>query len=141
MCFERLAEGQAPACVENCPNEALTFGKRDDLLREARKRIVENPDDYVDHIYGEHEAGGTGVLYISPVPFEELGFRTDLDAEAYPELTRDFLTAVPMVLVVWPAMMLAMRRAGEKTDEEEVREGPRGELAADVVGARIGEEV
>jgi len=141
MCFERLEKGQLPVCVENCPNEALTFGKRDDLLREARKRIVENPDDYVDHIYGEHEAGGTGVLYISAVPFDELGFRTDLDAEAYPELTRDFLTAVPMVLVAWPAMMLAMRRAGDHSDEEEAREAPRGELAADVVGARIGKEV
>ena len=81
------------------------------------------------------------MLYISPVPFGELGFRTDLDAEAYPELTRDFLTAVPMVLVAWPAMMLAMRRAGDHRDEEEAREAPRGELATDVVGARVGKEV
>jgi len=118
MCWERLKEGQVPACVENCPGEALTFGRRSELLEMARARIVENPGDYVSHIYGEHEAGGTGFLYLSPVPFEELGFRTDLDNEAYPELTRDFLTAVPMVLVVWPAMMLALRRAGDHTDEE-----------------------
>jgi Fe-S-cluster-containing dehydrogenase component len=118
MCWERLTEGEVPACVENCPNEALTFGKRSELLEMARARIVENPGDYVSHIYGEHEAGGTGFLYLSPVPFEELGFRTDLDQEAYPELTRDFLTAVPMVLVVWPAMMLALRRSGDHSEEE-----------------------
>jgi Fe-S-cluster-containing dehydrogenase component len=118
MCWERLEEGQMPACVENCPAEALTFGKRSEMLTLARKRIVEDPDTYVDHIYGEREAGGTGVLYISPVPFEELGFRTDLDLEAYPEKTRDFLTAVPVVLVLWPAMMLAMRRAGERDEVE-----------------------
>jgi len=122
MCWERLKEGQVPACVENCPGEALTFGRRSELLEMARARIVENPGDYVSHIYGEHEAGGTGFLYLSPVPFEELGFRTDLDNEAYPELTRDFLTAVPMVLVVWPAMMLALRRSGDHSDEEPARE-------------------
>jgi len=122
MCWERLKEGQVPACVENCPGEALTFGRRSELLEMARARIVENPGDYVSHIYGEHEAGGTGFLYLSPVPFEELGFRTDLDDEAYPELTRDFLTAVPMVLVVWPAMMLALRRSGDHSDEEPARE-------------------
>lgn len=118
MCWERLTEGEVPACVENCPNEALTIGKRSELLEMARARIVENPGDYVSHIYGEHEAGGTGFLYLSPVPFEELGFRTDLEQEAYPELTRDFLTAVPMVLVVWPAMMLALRRSGDRSEEE-----------------------
>jgi hypothetical protein len=80
----------------------------------------------VDHVYGEHEAGGTGFLYISPVPFEELGFRTDLGTAALPETTRDFLTAVPMVLVVWPAMMLALRRAtAPAEDTGEAEDGAR----------------
>lgn len=121
MCWETLVEGGVPACVENCPNEALTFGKRGDMLRLARERIVQNPDQYVDHVYGEHEAGGTGFLYLSPVPFEELGFRTDLGMTALPETTRDFLTAVPMVLVVWPAMMMALRRATARDEEEAPR--------------------
>jgi hypothetical protein len=65
----------------------------------------------VSHIYGEHEAGGTSMLYISGVPFEELGFRTDLGTTSYPERTRDFLTAVPIVLTTLPAMLLGLRRA------------------------------
>ena len=111
MCLERVRDGEVPACVENCPAEALTFGTRGELLEIARQRIYENPGDYVSHIYGEHEAGGTNWLYISPVPFEQLGFRTDLDTTAYPEYTRDFLTSVPIVLTLWPAFLLALRQA------------------------------
>lgn len=118
MCWERLREGERPACVENCPNEALTFGKRRELLEIARRRIYQDPEKYVSHIYGEHEAGGTGWLYISPVPFEELGFPAVGDA-SYPESTRDFLTAVPVVLTVWPAFLLALRRATQPADEEQ----------------------
>jgi Fe-S-cluster-containing dehydrogenase component len=69
MCWSRLKEGEQPACVENCPEEALTFGKRRDLIEEARVRIYNDPDSYVPHIYGEHEVGGTGYLYLSAVPF------------------------------------------------------------------------
>ena len=44
------------------------------MLAEAHRRINEKPEKYVDHVYGETENGGTATLYISPVPFEELGF-------------------------------------------------------------------
>ncbi len=111
MCFERLGENGVPACVENCPNEALVFGKRSEMLQLARERIYQNTGDYVTHIYGETEVGGTGLLYVSPVPFEKLGFRTDLGETSYPEYTRDFLTAVPLVLLLWPAALLGLRQA------------------------------
>lgn len=120
MCHAKVrseGEGALPACVENCPNEALTFGRRSELLEIARERIYTHPGEYVSQIYGEHEAGGTGWLYISPVPFEELGFRTDLGTESYPQKTRGFLTAVPMVLLLWPAFMMALRRATGRDDE------------------------
>jgi Fe-S-cluster-containing dehydrogenase component len=121
MCFDRLKEGQLPACVENCPAEALMYGKRRDLIKEARKRINENPDLYVDHIYGEHEAGGTGFLYLSPVPFEELGFNTKLQNKSYPELSKGFLYSVPTIFVLWPVMLLGIHEAtknnNEKTDD------------------------
>ncbi|MFO1428578.1 MAG: 4Fe-4S dicluster domain-containing protein [Candidatus Competibacteraceae bacterium] len=74
MCNDRQQVGKAPACVGGCPTGALQFGRREDLLNEARTRIAKNPDRYVDHIYGEKEAGGTGVIYLSAIPFAELGF-------------------------------------------------------------------
>ena len=122
MCWERLKEGQLPACVENCPAEALSFGKRSEMISEARKRIVEDSDTYFEHIYGEHEVGGTGFLYLSPVPFEQVGFRTDLGNVAYPLLTQDFLYGVPIVLTLWPAFLLALSNATKPKSESEETE-------------------
>jgi len=110
MCWSRQTKGQKPACVEACPSEAVTFGKRSELLEIARQRIYTNPGKYVSHIYGEREAGGTNVLYVSGVPFEKLGFRMGLDETSYPEQTKNFLTAVPVVLTLWPAFLLALRK-------------------------------
>ncbi|MCF7921092.1 MAG: 4Fe-4S dicluster domain-containing protein [Candidatus Marinimicrobia bacterium] len=118
MCFDRLTKGEVPACVENCPAEALIFGKRSEILAEAHKRIIEDPDSYVDHVYGEYEAGGTSWLNISPVPFEELGFKTNLETKPYPELTKGFLYSVPSVFVLWPALLLGLREATKEKDKE-----------------------
>ena len=121
MCFNRLKEGELPACVESCPAEALFFGKRSEVLEEAHKRILENPDLYVDHVYGEFEAGGTSWLTLSPVPFEEVGFDTTVSNKPYPELTKGFLYSVPSVFVLWPALLLGLREATAK-DPEEIEE-------------------
>jgi Fe-S-cluster-containing dehydrogenase component len=118
MCFDRIKDGKVPACVEACPAGALIFGKRSELIKEAHKRIIENPGTYVDHIYGEHEAGGTSWLNISPVPFEELGFNTKIDNKPYPELTKGFLYSVPSVFVLWPALLLGLREATRSDDEK-----------------------
>jgi hypothetical protein len=105
MCYPRIVNGMVPACAEACSVQAITFGKKSKLIKFARERIRTRPDRYIDHIYGEHEVGGTDWLYISGVPFENLGFLMDLKTIPYPEFTREFLTAVPFVLVTWPALL------------------------------------
>jgi formate dehydrogenase iron-sulfur subunit len=65
------------------------------MLRVARQRIAENPEMYVDHIYGEKEAGGTSVLFLSPVPFEQLGFPGNLPNSPLPNLTWEVLSKIP----------------------------------------------
>jgi Fe-S-cluster-containing dehydrogenase component len=87
FCFDKVVqEGGVPACVRICPNDALIFGKRDELVALAHDRIRSRPDNYVDHVYGEHEAGGTSWLYLSGVPFEQIGF-VQLGSLAPPRLT------------------------------------------------------
>jgi len=74
-CFDRVSGGDVPACVKGCPTGAVAFGDRDQLIALGRKRITDNPAQYVDHIYGEREAGGTSALYLAGVPFEQMGLQ------------------------------------------------------------------
>jgi Fe-S-cluster-containing dehydrogenase component len=114
MCYERVKEGKLPACVEVCPNDALIFGKRRDILHEAKKRLYTSPDRYIQMIYGEEDAGGTGYIYISKLPFERLGFKVNLGRTPYPEYTKDFLYAVPVILILWPAFLTGINHLTKK---------------------------
>ncbi|MDR1359576.1 MAG: 4Fe-4S dicluster domain-containing protein [Deltaproteobacteria bacterium] len=123
FCAPRLAKGLLPGCVEICPKEALTFGKRQDLLKIARERIAANPGVYVEHIYGEYEMGGTSWLYLSPVPHALLG-QPELGRVSAPELTSGALGAVAMVAGIWPVLLggaYAISKRREQLAEEDKR--------------------
>ncbi len=108
MCHERLAQGLPTACSEACPTGATKFGDRDDLLKEAYERLAAEPDKYVQKIYGEKEVGGTSVLYITSVPFENLGFRTTLQTTALPQLTWNALSKIPGVVTVGGTLLFGI---------------------------------
>jgi len=133
MCYDtRLKFGKPPACVEACPMEVMTFAKRKDLIKMGHEKIKLNPEKYVDHIYGEKEVGGTSWMYLSGVPFEEVGFDMHLGNQPMLSYVKDFLAMVPMVLVIWPALftgfhLLATRKDAKKTEESK-REKQGGEL-------------
>ena len=74
FCFERRKTGALPACVEQCPVEALTYGPREELARVARDRVRRLPDRYVPSVYGESEVGGTSWLYLAGTDFPTLQF-------------------------------------------------------------------
>lgn len=90
---ERLNQGLLPGCVEVCPAGAVIFGTREELLAEAKKRLAMKAGEmyayprqtvnshdryekaiphYQDHVYGEKEGGGTQVLTLAAVPYENL---------------------------------------------------------------------
>lgn len=121
LCAPRLKEGKIPGCVEACPKEALTFGKRSELLKIARARIMAHPVLYNDFIYGEHEMGGTNWLYISPVPHQDLA-QPELGMTSAPELTSGALSAVAMVAGIWPVLLggayIISKRRTKMAEEE-----------------------
>ncbi|MEI6472669.1 MAG: 4Fe-4S dicluster domain-containing protein [Holophagaceae bacterium] len=100
FCAPRLAKGQLPACAEACPVGATLFGDRDELLLEAARRLGAEPTKYVPRIYGKDDVGGTSMFYLSPVPFEQLGFDARLGRVPLPMLTMSALSKVPNVLSV-----------------------------------------
>jgi formate dehydrogenase iron-sulfur subunit len=95
FCADRLAAGKQNACAEACPVGATIAGDRDALLKEARARLAAEPAKYVQKIYGEHDAGGTSVLYLSAVPFEQFGLPGNLPDQPLPMLTFRVLSKVP----------------------------------------------
>jgi formate dehydrogenase iron-sulfur subunit len=126
FCYERQQRGEQPACAEVCPTGATLFGKKRDLLEIARTRIYTEPDKYLHHLYGEHEVGGTGWLFLLGAPQEHLGLRTNLGTTPYPELTSGFLYGVPLVFVLWPSLLIGLNYLIKETEEPGEKEASHG---------------
>ena len=96
MCPDRVAAGQPTACAEICPTGATKFGDREELVKEAQLRLHENPSNYVPHIFGVDEVGGTSVLLLSGVAFENFDFRpNDMPKDPLPLYTYRVLSRIP----------------------------------------------
>lgn len=125
----RIAEGQSqPACVKACSTGALKYGDRGRLLQEAWSRIDASPERYHRHVYGEKEAGGAAHLYLAAVPFDRLGFRTDVGERSYPSYSLRAMEAVsPSVIglgAVLGGIYLLQKRKQAVADES--REEKKG---------------
>ena len=119
LCEPHISAGKvdAPGCVNKCPKEALIYGERDDLIKIARNRIEAHPELYVDHLYGEHEVGGTSWLYLSGTPFNQIGMREDLGTTSGPELNSSALSVVAMVPALWPLLLAGVYGITKRTDK------------------------
>jgi Fe-S-cluster-containing dehydrogenase component len=121
FCYEsRIQQGLGgPACADRCPTGALTWGKRGDLLAEAHRRIDTDPSRYVDYVYGENEAGGTSVLYLSAVPFEKLCLDA-VGTRPIPEVSEGTAEMVlPAILIGGPILLGLVRYTAKRGGWEE----------------------
>ncbi len=122
MCYDLIVEGGVPACAEACPNGAITFGKREDLIRLARERIRKYPERYHDHIFGEHEFGGTSWLTLAGTSFHDLGLPEGVTHASLPDIGSRFLSVVPLVVTIYPGLMAgfyAFTKRREKIGQQE----------------------
>jgi formate dehydrogenase iron-sulfur subunit len=125
LCYPRLKEGKQPACTEVCPTGATIFGNRDDMIAEAHARIKENPGKYINRVWGEHEVGGTSVLYISDIDLGFLSYQPNLGTESLPKTTSVAMNSVPFAFVGMGAAMLGLnwiiqrrnKLSGEKNED------------------------
>lgn len=134
FCYDRLKDGQIPACVEACPYGALKFGERNALLHEAHQRIKNKPDLYINRVFGEEEFGGTSVLYISDVDLAAVGF-PERETVPITDHTEALIHKTPVIgLSVMGGMLglnwIIKRRidnSSEQEDREETQNGKNGE--------------
>jgi len=125
LCYEKIINGELdqPACTAACPTGATIFGDRDEFLAEARRRIDADPDRYINHIWGEHEVGGTSVLYISDVDLDQAGWPVTLGNDARPELARHVLHTVPYTFLGVAAAMYGVHWTYERRKKVAATEG------------------
>jgi formate dehydrogenase iron-sulfur subunit len=109
FCTDRQAAGRPPACVAACPTGTLKFGKRGELLQEAKARLDSQPDRYAA-VYGDSIVGGTSWLYLTDTAPEELGFPKGLPNAGLPQLTWKAISKVPFVVIGVGLMLSAVVR-------------------------------
>jgi len=128
--FSRFGIGQGPACCEVCPRGAVIYGKRAELLTEAKRRIAESPGRYQPKVYGETDGGGTQVLYLSHVPFDKLGL-PNLNETGVPQtalsvqhgIYKGFIAPVALYAALGAVMIRNRKQSPEAFKEGESDEG------------------
>ncbi len=119
LCNHRYAQGKYSACCEACPTGASLFGRVEDLREEAKRRLALKPGDtyaypvkrvdgderteqivpqYVNHVYGLEEAGGTQYIFLAGVDFDKLGFNPKITNQGYPAFTWSYVSHVPALI-------------------------------------------
>lgn len=123
FCHQRQLGGQPTACTEACPTEATVCGERQEMIELAKRRMAEAPGQYHPKIYGLSEAGGLSVLYLSAVPFEQIGLKTNLPHHALPGLTWQALQHVPDVVSLGSVLLGGVWWITHRRDEVARAEG------------------
>ena len=146
FCVHLQAQGKLPACCDVCPTGASLFGDMQELKQEAEKRLtaksgdsyefqrgklggdrlshVANIPEYQQHLYGDKEAGGTQVVYLSGVPFDKLGLPTDVPEYSYASVSEGiqhtlYKGLIAPLTLLSGLMFMAYRNRNLKPTEEE----------------------
>jgi len=66
LCSDRVAVGQGPACAKACPTHCISFGTKEEMLKQAEGRLKDlKSRGYANAgIYDPQGVGGTHVIYV-----------------------------------------------------------------------------
>jgi formate dehydrogenase iron-sulfur subunit len=69
LCYDRLQDGQTPACAQACPTESIQYGELSELRQRADHRVAELHEKGVDvaRLYGadpDDGVGGDGAFFL-----------------------------------------------------------------------------
>ncbi len=117
MCIHRVSKGLDTGCASICPTGATVFGDRGALLKEAHRRVMASPASYAGAVFGETEAGGTGVLMLLTRSAKENGLPTNVPKDALPQLTWKVLEKLPVIIPVWAVFLGGMYWLTERKNE------------------------
>jgi Fe-S-cluster-containing dehydrogenase component len=145
LCSHLLEKGGVSACCSVCPTGASLFGPVSELINEAKRRLdmtageayefpvadisgrtpeqvqVHKAGVYTQSIYGEHEVGGTQVMYMTGVPFDKLGLPV-LPDTSYAKISEGIQHSIYKGMI-YPAVVLGgllyMVRKGGDGDKDE----------------------
>lgn len=128
MCPDNVAAGKPTACASACPTGATKFGEREDLIREAQDRLRANPSNYLNHIYGLKEVGGSSVFMLSGAGanFSEFGLPMGLTEDPLPEYTFRILSKIPDFIPLWGLVLGGVYWISHRREEVAAAEGKHG---------------
>jgi formate dehydrogenase iron-sulfur subunit len=135
LCYDRVIDNKLPACVEACPEKAIIFGERKELLKYAHSTINHNKEKYLQHVWGEKELGGTSVLYISDVSLGSMGWPDEI-LSPIPELTEPLIEKTPVIALTVGSFLLGinwiirrrMELSGEDAESDNHNEKTSGKI-------------
>ena len=75
FCFDRQADGKAPACVTACLSETLVYGKREDIIKEGQARLAKMKETYPNaELVDQNDVSW---IYLLPYPEAKYGMFRD----------------------------------------------------------------
>lgn len=69
LCYDRMVDGQTPACAQACPTTSIKYGEREQMVSTAKERVAELHAQGLTEarLYGANDAdgvGGTGSVFL-----------------------------------------------------------------------------
>lgn len=117
MCVHRVSKGMETACASICPTGATVFGKREDMLAEAHRRLKESPKVYEASVFGEVEVGGTSVLMLLTQSAKANHLPDRVATSPLPVLTWTVLEKLPQIIPLWAVFLGGMYWLTERKND------------------------